>query len=244
MMEINRISLLEVDSTNNYASNLMKSETLPHGSVITAQFQTHGRGQREHTWASEANKNLMASWVFHFSLFKVTRSFAYNQAIALALRESIAQFLNHEVYIKWPNDIVVQNKKLAGILIENMVQGDTIKSSICGIGVNVFQQSFEVQHASSMILQGAQLKDVDEVLYCLHQNLLKRIESVHSHPVLMDREYLQHLYQFGKNIDFYHNQRKMGGQIKGVDEWGRLLLETHDGKTHHFQAGEIQWIWA
>jgi len=243
-MEINRISLLEVDSTNNYASNLLKSERLPHGSVITAQFQTQGRGQRDNVWFSEADQNLMASWVFHFSHLKVSQGFAYNQAVALSLRQTIAQFLHHDVLIKWPNDIVVQNKKVAGVLIENVVQGDAIKTSICGIGVNVFQQQFELSHASSMALMGAKLNHVDQLLLALHENLMTQLNHIQSNANSISRAYQQHLYQAGQFVEFYHNHDQRSGRINGVDEWGRLIIEIDNGVIQHFHAGEIRWIWA
>ena len=242
-MEINRISLFEVDSTNNYASNLMKSETLPHASVITAQFQTRGRGQRDNEWHSDAHQNLMATWIFYFNHLKLANSFIYNQAVALALRKSISVCLEKDVYIKWPNDIIVQDKKIAGILIENNIQGDNVKSSICGIGVNIFQWEFPINNATSMRLEGSSIENVDSMLVIVHQQLLEHLELINNNPIAIKNQYLQHLYQMGKNIDFLYKDLHLVGKITGVDEWGRLQIATTSQGNQVFQAGEIRWIW-
>jgi BirA family biotin operon repressor/biotin-[acetyl-CoA-carboxylase] ligase len=242
-MEFNRISLFDVDSTNNYASNLMKSETLPHASVITAQFQTQGRGQRDNEWHGAANQNLMATWIFYFDHLKVANSFIYNQAVALALRSSISVCLGKDVYIKWPNDIIVQDKKIAGILIENNIQGDNVKSSLCGIGVNVLQLQFPVSNATSMRLAGSNIESVDSMLVIVHEQLLKHLEMLHNNPVGINSQYLQHLYQRGKTIEFLYKDARLVGQIIGVDDWGRLQIATTSQGNQVFQAGEIRCIW-
>lgn len=241
-MEINRISLFEIDSTNNYASNLMKSETLPHGTVITAQFQTQGRGQRENMWEGNCNQNLTASWIFHFDELKVVNGFLYNQSIALALRQSICGWLHQDVYIKWPNDIIVNDKKIAGVLIENFIQGDEIKSSICGIGANIFQTHFSFPQATSLILEGSDIPSTDSFLQTLHENLLEKLEELKLHPAMIREQYLLHLYRAQELIALKHNEQVIHGKIQGVDEWGRLVF-TNDNGTHLFQSGEIQWIW-
>ncbi len=243
-MEINRISLFEVDSTNNYASNLMESETLPHASVITAQFQTQGRGQRGNEWHGAANQNLMATWVFHFKYLKTADSFVYNQAVALALRKGISEWLDKDVFIKWPNDIIVQDKKIAGILIENNIQGDNVRSSLCGIGVNVLQLQFPLGNATSLRLEGSKIDKVDDLLSNVHEQLLQHLELIQNSPIGIHKQYLQHLYQLGNKIEFYHNNLRIEGQIKGVDEWGRLHVESPSLGSQYFQAGEIRWVWA
>lgn len=241
-MEINRISLLEIDSTNNYASNLMKSETLPHGTVITAQFQTKGRGQRENSWEGSSHQNLAATWVFHFDHLKVANGFIYNQAIALALRQSIHDWIHQSVYIKWPNDIIVNDKKIAGILIENYIQGDDIKSSLCGIGVNIFQTHFSFPHATSLVLAGSDIASTDSFLETLHENLLEKLEELKLHPSLIREQYLLHLYRAKDLIALKHNEQVTRGYIQGVDEWGRLIFSI-ENSIHLFQSGEVQWIW-
>lgn len=242
-MEINRISLFEVDSTNNYASNLMKSETLPHASVITAQFQTQGRGQRGNEWQGTANQNLMATWVFYFNRLKIADSFVYNQAVALALRKSISKWLDKDVFIKWPNDIIVEDKKIAGILIENNIQGDIVKSSLCGIGVNVLQLQFPIGNATSLRLEGSKIDKVDDLLNNVHEQLLLHLEMIQNSPIGIHKQYLQYLYKLGENACFNFKDVQVQGQIKGIDEWGRLEVNIESKGSHFFQAGEIRWVW-
>lgn len=241
-MEFNRISLFEIDSTNNYASNLMKSERLPHGTVITAQFQTQGRGQRENSWEGASDQNLAATWIFHFENLKVANGFVYNQSIALAVRQSIQEWVHQDVYIKWPNDIIVNDKKIAGILIENFIQGDDIKSSLCGIGVNIFQTHFSFPEATSLVLEGSKIVSTDSFLQSLHQNLNEKLEYMKHSASVIKEQYLSNLYCAKELIALKHNEQVIHGYIQGVDEWGRLIFSNEKG-AQHFQSGEIQWVW-
>jgi len=220
----------------------MKSERLPHGTVITAQFQTQGRGQRENSWEGASDQNLAATWIFHFEDLKVTHGFVYNQSIALAVRQSIQEWVHQDVYIKWPNDIIVDDKKIAGILIENFIQGDDIKSSLCGIGVNIFQTHFSFPHATSLLLAGAEIASTDSFLFTLHKNLREALIHMQHSAAKINEQYLSNLYCANELIALKHNEQLIHGYIQGVDEWGRLIF-TNESGAQRYQSGEIQWVW-
>ena len=150
------IHLNEVDSTNTYLKTLCENEILPEGTVVIAESQYAGRGQRSNTWESEPGKNIIMSLIFYPGFLSANRQFLLSQAVALALQEFISNLLPEEkTSIKWPNDIYVGDKKIAGILIESSWMGNQVKNSIVGIGININQDGFYHPNAISlkMIMQ-------------------------------------------------------------------------------------------
>ena len=139
----NLIKLSDVDSTNNFLKLLVsKSEPLPEGTVIMADNQFAGRGQQQSSWQSEPGKNLTFSLYLHPVFLPVTKQFLLNMAISVALNKALRQITGVDIKIKWPNDIYYGHKKLGGVLIENMLSGQTYKTGIIGIGINVNQVDF------------------------------------------------------------------------------------------------------
>ena len=136
-------NLHETESTNSFLHEQLMSEKLPEGSVVTADYQTKGRGQRGSSWQSEAGENLLMSIVVYPDFLKASEAFVLSKCIALATCDLLADYSN-QVRIKWPNDILIEGKKVAGILIENILRGADIYATIAGIGINFNQQVFEV----------------------------------------------------------------------------------------------------
>src|ERR1035437_3889646 len=129
----------QVDSTNSHASTLLSG--IPEGSIVWALDQPQGRGQGTKRWESEPGKNLTFSIILHPTWLLPEDQFYLSKVISLAVSDFIALFTDN-VSIKWPNDIYVGNGKIAGILIENSIEGQSIVQSIAGIGVNINQQTF------------------------------------------------------------------------------------------------------
>lgn len=135
------INLKRVDSTNDYAHMLINNNELMDETVIYANFQKHGRGQENNTWESEAWKNLTFTLVLFSKYLKAEQQFYLAHAVSLAIVDFL-QSHKIDANIKWPNDILAGNKKIAGILIENSVLNDNLLYSLVGIGLNVNQQYF------------------------------------------------------------------------------------------------------
>jgi BirA family biotin operon repressor/biotin-[acetyl-CoA-carboxylase] ligase len=124
----NLITLKEVDSTNTFLKDaLSKSTPLLDGSVIMADRQLAGRGQSGNSWISEAGKNLTFSVLLNPVFLAIERQFDLNMAVSLALNDFFNKYKIQAATIKWPNDSYINNKKVAGILIENILQGNKIK---------------------------------------------------------------------------------------------------------------------
>ena len=159
------IQIDRVSSTNNYAAKLLNQTKIPFGAVIMAQFQDDGRGQRGAVWQSKSGENLLFSAILDGSLMKEFPPFYLSKCVAVSIRDTLSYFLKHKIHLKWPNDVLVQRRKIAGVLIESQWKGNDIFSSIIGVGLNVNQTQFEYGFdATSMKLLSANEYDLKEVL--------------------------------------------------------------------------------
>jgi BirA family biotin operon repressor/biotin-[acetyl-CoA-carboxylase] ligase len=151
----------------------------------------------------------------------------------------------HGIRIKWPNDIYAGNKKIAGILIENVVSGNHIIRSIAGIGLNVNQEHFsgDLPNPTSLLLETGCHFDMTELLDQITErmeywyNVLYREEYS-----IIDREYLNHLYGLNEIRAFVNDGKKFMAKITGVDKSGELVLETEGGRKIMFGFKEIEFI--
>jgi BirA family transcriptional regulator, biotin operon repressor / biotin---[acetyl-CoA-carboxylase] ligase len=139
-------------STNSLAIECLHQAGLPEGTVVITDHQSQGRGQRGHVWHSAPNENLTFSVVFHPTFLSVQEGFSLNIITALAIHHVLALYIPIGLSIKWPNDIYYHNKKLGGILIENVVQKRRLKASVVGIGLNVNQMHFAFRGPTSLSL--------------------------------------------------------------------------------------------
>jgi BirA family transcriptional regulator, biotin operon repressor / biotin---[acetyl-CoA-carboxylase] ligase len=239
------ISLKKVDSTNNYARLLIEKNELTDETVITASNQHKGRGLQHNSWESEAGKNLTLTLVLFNRYLKAEKQFYLAQAVTLGLVDFFqSQKIN--VQIKWPNDMYAGEKKIAGILIENLILNDTLVNSLIGIGVNVNQQSF------SSILQNAQsMKNLTNIDYDLNELLNKllgyldnQIERLKRKEFfILKKEYLERLYRFEKRSQFLAKGKTFYGKIIDVDENGKLVILTDKGERLVFMFKEVQFIY-
>ena len=219
------IRLESVDSTNNYVANLIKRGGIEHGSVIMAVDQYDGRGQREAKWLSNAGLNLTFSLYLDDVNLSVNRQFVLTELISIALIKLLSKF-SIEAKIKWPNDIYVKNKKIAGILIENQLSGKKIKNTIIGVGLNVNQIDFSLLNASSIILETGNRLNLDEILFSFIEVFNTLIAENYSGDDSSLRElYLKDLYLKNESSSFIRNNQHFEGEISGVTEIGFLLIK-------------------
>ncbi len=239
----NIIVLNEVDSTNNYAKQLI-ADKAGEGTVVLAQYQNKGKGQPGNFWESEANKNLLFSLILYPDFLDAGKQFYISKIVSLALVEVLRKETK-DVHIKWPNDIYVGNKKIAGMLIENTIKGSSLESTIIGIGLNLNQEKF-VSAAPNPI----SLKQVTEKEYD-NQVILK--EFLNRCYLLMEelkaggfesikKAYLSHLFR----NDEWHLYRKDGeefeARIAGIGEFGQLQLEKKSGEILELMFKEVEFV--
>jgi len=165
----NLVYVPQCHSTNTLAAALGEKIGTPEGTVVITDHQTAGRGQRGKTWEAEPGKNLTFSLILKPYFLAAKDQFQLNEAISVGIARYIASRVVHNVAIKWPNDILVQDKKVCGILIENHLHSESIGCSIVGIGLNINQQSFAETNAESIgMITGLDYHLRDEFEALLH----------------------------------------------------------------------------
>lgn len=241
----NIVTLKKVNSTNTYLKDaLSKSAPFPEGTVIMAEEQFSGRGQTNKLWESESGKNLTFSILLNPVFLPIDKQFELNEAICLALNDVLTTYIGDSVKIKWPNDSYAGNKKIAGLLIENIIQGNQIKHAIVGIGLNVNQTNFPtlLQNATSLkkILQN------DYDLPSLLNEICSAIEARYlqlraNRKEFIHQAYLDKLYLIGKWSPFKIDGEIQNGKIYGVTKEGYLMVEFIQG-CRQFALKEIEFI--
>jgi BirA family biotin operon repressor/biotin-[acetyl-CoA-carboxylase] ligase len=236
----NLVFVPECPSTNTLALELSQQSPVIEGTVVITDEQTAGKGQRGNTWEAEPFKNLTFSLILKPGFLAVNKQFYLNVMICLALRDYLKERTPATVYIKWPNDVLVHEKKISGILIENQLQGTLISNSIAGIGFNINQKQFRSSAATSLsLVTGNDFNPGEElsaILGFIERRYLQLREGGYRH--LMD-EYLEALYRRHKKAMFSSNDEIFEGEIEDLDEWGKLRIKTPDG-IRTFGAKEVR----
>ncbi len=241
----NFILLDRVSSTNSYVQELLsKSTPLEEGSVIMAVEQTTGRGQMGNFWEAEAGKNLTFSILYKPDSLAIEDQFYLSMAISLGICDFLEKQLSHDIMIKWPNDIYYNHHKIAGVLIENSIQGDKLKNSVIGIGLNVNQLHFESEAPNPISMKQVSKKDyeLEEILF----NLLSFIEYYYLALKSNKTEYLRERYYskllyYGQERDYKTNQGLIHAKITGIGPYGKLCLEGKSG-INYFDIKEVEFL--
>jgi BirA family biotin operon repressor/biotin-[acetyl-CoA-carboxylase] ligase len=228
----------ELDSSSLELKRLLERGTASHGTCVRAGFQSAGRGQAGSFWAGNAGENLYLSLLIELSL-PVEQQFRLNTLVAIAIAETL-ELEGIDVKIKWPNDIFCQNKKMGGILMENQVQGSSIRSSIIGIGINLNQTDFGSFRATSVFSVKGQKTHIPTFARKLLEQLQWRLMGLNSRELYLE-EYYKRLLFFGEETTFFTGSRLFRGKVEGTDNWGRIRIKEDD-KTSFFSPKEIKWI--
>lgn len=238
------IELNQIDSTNSYLNNLLQSTKVREGTVVIALDQIAGRGQSGNRWYSEADKNLTFSLVLYPGFLEPRKQFFLNVAISLAIHDYLRGVVA-DAYIKWPNDIYISHKKIAGILVENSLVGDLIKQSVIGIGLNVNVTEFppDLPNPTSLALETGRRYDttdvIEQILNFLDARLLQLRSGKHE---LMKDQYLKSLYRYNKPYLFDVGGETMEGIIRQVNDDGKLVVEIND-ELRTFGNKEIKYLY-
>ncbi len=238
--------LPEVASTNAHAFSLLSKNKPPEGTVISTFCQTAGRGQIGSNWESEPGKNIALSIVLYPVFLEARHQFRLNLALSLAVRDFVERHLALEVKIKWPNDIYIGSRKVAGILVQNVLRGEYIRTTVAGIGINVNQSVFRSNppNPTSFLLETEQTFELYDLIASLCQCAEQRYLQLKSGKIVpLQREYVQHLYRYGEPGPYRRasSGEVFMGTICGIDEAGRLRLGVH-GAVETFDLKEIQFL--
>ncbi len=237
----------QLDSTNDYALKLIhEGISLTEGTLIFTKNQVAGRGQRGSVWQGKAGENLTFSLVLRPKHLSATKQFILSKVISLALYDYLVHCNVENVSIKWPNDVFVGNKKIAGMLIENTVKGELIDYSIIGIGLNL-NEDFSAQNEFSATSLNAETKlkiyDVKEELLNLTAFIQARyLQFIQGKDTNIHSDYLKHLYKFNVDAEYMIDNKNVMASIIGVTENGKLQLKIEDGTIIECDLKEIKFL--
>ena len=233
-----------LSSTNTEASLLLKNDDLPEGTVVHSEFQQSGKGQAGRRWESERSKNLLFSVILYPESVKPEEQFIISMTISLGICDFIDRYYQGSK-IKWPNDIYINNNKIAGILIENSLTGSLIKNSVAGIGLNINQEIFpeDIPNPVSLKLVTGMEFNTGEVLKELLSDLDKRYKQMlYGARDKIREEYISRLYKLKEWCSYKSSERTFTGRITDLSEFGHIIIEDKKGEFRQFSFREIHYI--
>ena len=253
MVNISRINLPTVDSTNSFVRAMLQEEgtghvmaanSLPGFTLVVADDQTQGRGQQGNSWETEKGKNLTFSLLCHPDFILASRQWLLSQCMAVTIQQTLSQYVEN-VEVKWPNDIYVGTQKICGTLIECDLQGKHISNCIIGVGININQTIFrsDAPNPTSLQLLMGREYDREEIL----SSLIGHFQHYYTlllegHEDTIRQLYMQHLYR----REGYHRYRDVRGEflaeIAAVEPTGHLRLRFEDGNVVRYELKEVQFI--
>ncbi len=230
-----------IDSTNTFARSL-KEDECPDGTLIVAEEQTAGKGRQGRRWQSQKGMNLL------FTL--VTRPLLVHDkvrvlpfAAALAAADGIEQETKSAIECKWPNDLMIDGKKVAGMLIETSTQSDAVLNVILGIGINVNQTEFadDIKHkATSLKLHSQQDIDRVRLLCAILAELEYRFDQLrHFSPQILLDEWKLRATMLGAEITLVEHRTSIKAKAVDVAPDGALVIEEPDGTRRKVFAGDV-----
>ena len=231
--------LKETSSTNQYCQDFINKLATDEAVCVYTYHQTQGRGQIGRHWHCGKGLDLAYSLKLSPPNLLIKDQFKLNINFALAVRDVISGYFP-EVKIKWPNDIYVGQKKIAGILIQNVLSGAFVSSTILGVGINVNSQVFPADLPNPISLFELRKQESNQ-LSIVHQ-LTKRIyERLEMPSQENNKTYLEQLYLLNQAAQFMTEDQEITGIIKGVSESGKLKIEVNEVEKQ-FNFREIKYL--
>lgn len=236
----NIIILQSIDSTNIYAMELVKNKMAKHGLSVFAVKQTTGKGRSEKRWDSAPGANILLSVITNMDGTSIARQPYFSMWAALCAAQLIERTTDLKAFVKWPNDIFINDKKAGGILIENIIKGSLWQWAITGFGININQERFAPGYrATSLKLETGKSFDVIGFAGQLKDAFLSGLtKRPFQQPALLFDQYNSKLYKRGARVKLQAGNRVFQAVIKGVNERGMLI--THDAFEREWQLGEVK----
>lgn len=239
---VNLICLKEIDSTNNEAKRLAENGTAGHGTLVVSELQTAGKGRRGRGFISPEGCGIFMSLVIKDEI-RPERASMLTLVMGLAVQQAIKNLTDLKPQIKWPNDIVVNGKKLCGILTEMSIQEDYISHIVIGTGVNVNNESFpeELKElATSVYMETgkkvSRCEMIAEIMRCFEADYEKYLPTQDLRELI--NEYNAVLINRGRTVRVLDPREPYSGTALGIRDDGELMVETEDG-VRVVSAGEV-----
>ena len=235
------IKLDAIDSTNSFLKKKMNNQEINDFTIVYSQNQFQGRGRTTKEWISEPNKNIAFSLFKRFKRPKLEYLFLLNVIVSISILELLKKHSVRHASVKWPNDIMVKNKKISGILIENTIKKNNLINSVIGIGINVNQEKFP-DHicATSIINETGIAVEIDSLATDLKKIISSNFKFLELNSNFYLNQYNNKLYNKKQTVVFKNNiGKKKAGKIVKVDLSGNLTIINKKGKIEYFKENEI-----
>tara|TARA_B100000963_G_scaffold64231_1_gene52188 strand:- start:677 stop:1408 length:732 start_codon:yes stop_codon:yes gene_type:complete len=234
------IKINAIDSSNNEIKRLYHKKLDINGLVVWAKNQTNGRGQGSKKWFSQPNENLLFSVFLNMENLSFSSHICLNLITSLSVKKVLTLHGINNVFIKWPNDIMSVNKKISGILIENLYKGKKLMGSIIGIGINVNQINFpKVLNASSMKIITNDTFNLEKVLYKF-LDIFRYNLNTYKDFELLRKEFNKSLFRKNKLIEFEMNGVLKKGKIIGLNEYERFQILNLSGERENIKITDVK----
>ncbi|MCC9041351.1 biotin--[acetyl-CoA-carboxylase] ligase [Myroides sp. M-43] len=243
---MNIIKLDAIGSTNTYLKKILTESNLDNLTVVVAENQFHGKGQRGSVWESEVGSSLTFSVLVKDLLVSPERVFDLNILVALSVYSSLKNLLGLTFSVKWPNDIMSYNKKVGGILIENIIKANGETLSIVGIGINVNQQNLDdLPQATSLYRISGQKWDKDLLMHTILEYLDSYCQKYLTNgSSFVWEEYHKVLYRIGiPSVFELPSGVRFMGIIKGVNKHGMLEIQKEDDTIEIFDIKQVKMLY-
>ncbi len=226
-----------VSSTNDIG----KEKNFPEGTVIVAEEQTKGRGRKGRKWVSVAEKGLYFSIVLKPKL-PINKILQHALLFPLAIVKTIEEFTSLKPFIKWPNDIYINGKKVSGVLIETEIENNEIKKAVIGIGINVNLNEKDLEPVKDIASSLALEADIPIDRKVFFAKLLKNIENMYQdfieNKLNVVKEVNKLLLWKGEKVFVIDECKVVSGKIVGLNPVGGLVIEKN-GKRKEFYTGDV-----
>jgi BirA family biotin operon repressor/biotin-[acetyl-CoA-carboxylase] ligase len=241
---MNIIKIEACCSTNSFLKELSVKQLLEEHTLLSAREQTNGRGQIGTQWESESGKNLTFSILLYPRFLSIKNNFLLSETIALAVKDVLETY-SRDISIKWPNDIYFQDKKVAGILIENEITGQILLQSIAGIGININQEIFRSNAPNPISLKQISGKntDLEILLEELSVSIEKRYEELRKGETRsIVQDYREALYRKDGFYFYKDKESVFSARIESVGNDGLLHLVGKDGEKRRYAFKEVSFV--
>lgn len=254
MESISRINLPTVDSTNLFVREMLSDESsggvtsagssLPGFTLVVADDQTKGRGQKGNSWETEPGKNIIFSLLCHPAFIHPAHQFLLSQSMAVAVQQTLSEYVDG-VEVKWPNDIYVGDKKISGTLIECDLQGKHISNCIIGVGININQTAFrsDAPNPTSLRLLTGKEHDREQIL----SDIIGRFQQMYDmlrqgDEATIRTSYMNNLYR-REGMHCYADARgEFMAEVAGIEPTGHLLLRFDNGNVVRYEFKDVKFI--
>lgn len=239
------IKLDAIDSTNDYLKQLSKESPLENYTIVIANEQTKGKGQMGAKWVSEKGKNLTMSILIKDVSLKNENVFDLNIVVAVSVLNVLKNIQIPNVFIKWPNDIMSDSKKVAGILIENSLKPDGSLNSVVGIGLNLNQTNFDdLPQATSLKCITGETYELEKIVFLIEESIKESFPKLNQNSDSLWEIYHENLYKKEYPSPFEDNEgKRFMGIIKKVTRDGKLEVLLEDDTIVYYEVKEVKMLY-